>query len=89
MYWGDNSIGCLNVTTELINKGILAETSRIGSGLRASSGRIGKGIQVACSVICSVNKDAYLRVSPDVVWLTPDMVSGEFDIYSNVIWRID
>lgn len=32
---------------------------------------------------------AYLRVSPNVVWLTPDMLSGEFNIRSNVAWKID
>lgn len=31
----------------------------------------------------------YLRVSPNVVWLTPDMLSGEFNIRSNVAWKID
>ena len=46
-------------------------------------------IVVACSVICTTNTSSYLRVSTDVLWLTPDMLGEEFDIYSNVNWRID
>lgn len=47
------------------------------------------GLNVTCGLVCSTGQGAYLRVSPDYVWLTPDMLTGEFDIYSNVVWRID
>lgn len=46
-------------------------------------------IVVRCSVICTINTSSYLHVSTDTLWLTPDMLSEEFDIYSNVSWRID
>lgn len=50
---------------------------------------IGKKVIVACSLVCTINKSAYLNVNPDYVWLTPDMLSsGEFDIISNVDWNI-
>lgn len=57
--------------------------------LSGSVTRVGQGLSGSVTLVCSVNKDAYLRVVPDVVWLTPDMLSGEFDIYSNVVWKID
>ena len=63
--------------------------SRIGAELYGSITRVGQGLSGSVTLVCSVNKDAYLRVVPDVVWLTPDMLSGEFDIYSNVVWKID
>ena len=72
-----------------VGKGLSSNSSRIGDGLILSASRIGGSLHVVCSVVCSVSKDFYLDVSPDVVWLTPDMIGGEFDIYSNVIWRID
>ena len=50
---------------------------------------VGSELRGCVTLVCSVNKDAYLRVEPDVIWLTPDMIGGEFDIYSNVVWRID
>ena len=89
MHRCNHSIGCLNVTTTLLNKGLSVNAKRCGDELILHASRIGNGLNVICNVVCSVNKDAYLRVSPDVVWLTPDMLSGEFDIYSNVIWKID
>ena len=78
MYGCDCHIGCLS-----------GSVTRIGSELCGCVTRIGQELRGSATLVCSVNKDAYLRVSPDVVWLTPDMIGGEFDIYSNVVWKID
>jgi hypothetical protein len=44
---------------------------------------------ITAYLICTINKESYLKVNPDYVWLTPDMLSsGEFDIISNVNWNI-
>ena len=82
-------MSCLNVSTCRVGEGLSLNSSRMGDGLNLSAKRIGKSLNVICSLVCSVSKDFYLDVSPNVVWLTPDMISGEFDIYSNVIWKID
>lgn len=51
---------------------------------------MGKKLVVTCSLVCTVNKTAYLDVKPDYVWLTPDMLSSaEFDIISNTDWIIN
>lgn len=82
------------------DKELLGSITRIGFGLSGSITRIGRelsgvvsrngdGLRGSVSLVCSIGKDAYLRVNPDVVWLTQDMLSGEFDIYSNVVWKID
>ena len=89
MHGCNHSIGCLSVSAFRVGDGIDASASRVGDGLELSAFRIGKGLNVSCNIVCSLNKDAYLRVEPDVIWLTPDMIGGEFDIYSNVVWRID
>ena len=84
MYGCNCHIGCLS-----------GRITRVGSdggenfGLSGRITRVGSDITGYVSLVCSVNKDAYLRVSTDVVWLTPDMLSEEFDIYSNVVWKID
>lgn len=84
MYGCNCHIGCLS-----------GSVTRVGSdreetfGLSGCISRVGADITGYVSLVCSVNKDAYLRVSTDVVWLTPDMLSEEFEIYSNVSWRID
>ena len=65
------------------------EAYPINKELNLSVRPIGKKVIVACSLICTINKSAYLNVDPDYVWLTPDMLSsGEFDIISNVNWNI-
>lgn len=64
-------------------------TSIIDSRPVISCKPLGKRIIVTCSLVCTINKSAYLNVNPDYVWLTPDMLSsGEFDIISNVSWNI-
>lgn len=46
-------------------------------------------LKVHVNVLCSVTNKKYLQVTPNIVWLSPDMIGGDFDIYSNVVWRID
>lgn len=84
MYGCNCHIGCLSGSVTRVG----ADGSEF-MGLSGSVTRVGDGLRGYASLVCSTNKDAYLRVVPDVVWLTPDMLSGEFDIYSNVVWRID
>lgn len=94
MYGCYHSLGCLSVYAWRADKELSVKASRScfseeKDGLEVSAWRIGGGLRVSAGVVCSVNKDAYLRVSTDVLWLTPDMLSEEFDIYSNVVWKID
>ena len=93
MYGCDHSLGCLSVSAWRVVGGLKVTASRADmiekDGIEVSAWRVVGGLKVTAGIICSVNKDAYLRVVPDVVWLTPDMIGGEFDIYSNVIWKID
>lgn len=82
----------LEISANRIGEGLFVYAKRVDipkDRILATALRVGSGLKIYASVVCSVNKDAYLRVSPDVVWLTPDMIGGEFDIYSNVVWRID
>lgn len=96
-----NRIGSdLVVDASKISSDLSASCKRIGNDLDIGAWKIGvmpyiscsklnKGLKVTCSLVCTVNRDAYLRVEPDYVWLTPEMISGEFDIISNVSWVID
>lgn len=86
---GNNHIGCLEVSCFKIGAPLEVSAFRLGNPLGVSCFKIGAPLEVGCFVVCSVNRDPYLSVRPDVVWLTPDMISGEFGIYSNVDWRID
>lgn len=49
-----------------------------------------RGLKGMCSIVCSLNRTPFLKVSPDVVWLTYEEISsGEFDVISNVNWTIE
>jgi hypothetical protein len=79
----------MSVIADRINDKINITASIVNDKLSVSAKPIGKRMIVTCSLVCSVSKDSYLNVNPDYIWLTPDMLSGEFDIYSNVVWKID
>lgn len=85
---GCDHLKCLNVSVSRVGGDLTITTNRLVSDIQVDVKPMSR-LFVSASVICSVNKDSYLRVSTDVVWLTPDMLSGEFDIYSNVVWKID
>lgn len=92
-------MGCLEVKATLLNlpvvvgisllSGIECSASVLNPPLNISVMDVTPRLKVHGSIVCSVGGGTYLRVSPDYVWLTPDMLSGEFDIFSNVSWKID
>ena len=71
-----------------IRESIKVTANRIGEELSASANRLGDKLRITCSLVCTVEKNFYLDVIPDYVWLSPDMLSGEFDIISNTRWEI-
>ena len=94
MYGCDHSLGCLSVSAWRADNPLSVTASRADvlekDGLEVSAWRIGGGLMVTAGIVCSVSRNYYLRVVPDVVWLSPDeLASAEFDIYSNVVWKID
>lgn len=85
----NNELGCLTGRINRVGCGLDGSVSRIGHGLTGCIDSVGEGITGFISLVCTVNRDAYLRVSTDVLWLTPEMLSEHFDIYSNVNWNIN
>ena len=81
--------GCLSGEITRVGQGLSGEVRRIGGGLTGEVRKVGGELTGYISLVCTSNRDAYLRVSTDVLWLTPDMLGEEFDIYSNVNWKID
>ena len=81
MYGCDCHIGCLT--------GSITRVGGIEKELSGSVTRFGERLKGYVSMVCSTSRDAYLNVSTDVLWLTPDMLGEEFNIYSNVSWKID
>ena len=84
----DNNIGCVSIEVYPIGQPLGIECYRLGDIVELSVYPIGQPSNIECFRVCSINTDAYLRTSTDVVWLTPDMIAEQFDIYSNVVWNI-
>lgn len=78
----------LSASAYKIRESIKATAYRIGEDFTASANRLGDKLRITCSLVCTVEKNFYLDVVPDYVWLSPDMLSGEFDIISNTRWEI-
>ena len=89
MYGSDDNLGCLQGSIERVGKGLNGNISRLGKGLRGGVERIGRGQSGNIGLVCYSDRDAYLRISTDTIWLTPDVISEEFDIISNVVWIIN
>lgn len=79
----------MSVSAYKVGNKLTVDASIINDDIKVSIKTIGRKVIVTCSLICTINKSAYLNVNPDYIWLTPDMLSsGEFDIISNVSWNI-
>ena len=55
--------------------------------INASVSRVG-GINVTVSIVCAINKDTYIKVTPiDAQWIDIDM-SATYNVLSNTKWEI-
>lgn len=90
----------LNANIGLTDERLIATVSIIGEGLKTNIGivdeylvatisRIGGNLKANVGIICTPNTDVYLFVEPEVIWLTPDTVSADFMVRSNIKWIIE
>ena len=89
MRGGKEHMSCLNGSLTRMGERLTGEVLRLGEELRGSLTRMGERLTGYVSVVCTSNRDAYLVVTKDTLWLTPDMIAEQFDIYSNVNWKIE
>ena len=92
-------MGCLNIKATLLNlpvvvgfsllSGIECNAWVLNSPLKVTAEKASPNLVVRGHIVCSVGNSSYLRVSTEVIWMTPDMLSAEFEIYSNVDWVIN
>ena len=76
---------CLNVKTTLLNppvtvdvnllNGIECSTSVLNPSLNIKVVDVTPKLKVIGQFVCPMCDKSYLRVIPDIVWLTPDMLS--------------
>ena len=84
--------GCLFVSAYKISNDIKTYSKKISDDITVTAVCNKQPITVRASIVCSVSNEPsnfYLNTSVNVLWLTPDMLSESFDIYSNVDWYIN
>lgn len=77
----------MEVATHRIDTPAEVTASRVGVPIVATASRVGKPMEVSARLVCTVNGEFYMRVSPEVVWLDPN--DATFFVESNVDWRIE
>lgn len=90
MYGCSGHIECVTVWAMEVDSMPTAFAYSLDDRVSVSVCSIEKDIEVFCSVLCTYDGSFFLNVNPNYVWLTPDeLSSGDFEIYSNVIWSIN
>ena len=84
-----NGKGCLSASVSRIGGGLECAVTPLGSKLMATASKLNGGLKVNIGLICAPNTEVYLRVTPEVIWLTPDTMSADFVVRSNTKWRIE
>ena len=69
---------------------LIAECYSMREDVCAGAFELSRTLDVSCFPICSLNKESYLRISPETVWLTYDNDwTADVEINSNVQWIIN
>lgn len=70
-----------------IDMSMSVDASRMGEAMSFGVARVGKPMEVSASLVCEVNGEFYLRVSPEIIWLDPN--DATVYVESNVNWIIE
>jgi hypothetical protein len=77
--------GCLTASCVSVSPFFSVLCSRNTDGLTASCFPSAPSVKAFCSLVCSVNSNAYVEVDKHTLWLNPTDV---FNISSNTNWII-
>lgn len=79
-------MGCIQLSSKRVG-GISLDSKRHGE-MSVRSRRHG-GICVSSSLVCLVSHDKYIRVAPNIIWLTPaNLNSDDVNVRSNTDWNV-
>ena len=85
----NDTIGCISVVASVIGSGLNVMGKVASEHVSVVASVIGSGLNVMGAPVCGINASKYLNVSPEYLWLSPDMLSsGDFEIVANVEWYI-
>jgi hypothetical protein len=78
-------MGCLGGKTTLVRNGLSGGICSSLNGFTGNMQCLNAPLNGSTSLICTVAYEVYLKVSKDILWLSP---SDLFDILSNTDWEI-
>lgn len=79
----------LNITIKRDDQ-IKVETNCLNKQLHIEINKVNDILNVSCHITCTAVHNKHLTVVPNIIWLTHDELNtAMFDIYSNVVWKID
>lgn len=89
----------LTATTNLAGERLRATIGRYGDDLSASVrlasmpmsaiiGRIGGNLNAQIGLICTPNTEAYIKVTPEVLWFFTENDILNVDVMSNIKWIV-
>lgn len=74
--------------TYISDKCLQASIHVVNDKIKANCTLLNTKIEATCGIICTVNKDKFLRVQPAYIMLTNDNPSATIKVTSNVIWEV-
>lgn len=70
-------MGCIKANVGLVNKHLSATINKVSEGLKANIG-----------VVCTPNTDAYIKVSPNILWFLNEHEILDVGVMSNIKWIV-
>lgn len=83
-------MGCLVGEVTRVGEGLRMGVERLGENLRLSANRVSEGLQMSVGLVCTTNDVFYIKVTPQVIWLTEaNNFMGRIEVDSNTNWKIE
>lgn len=80
----------IQLSANRVSDGLQIGVGRIGTNLQLSANRVSEGLMMDVGLVCTTNDVFYIKVTPQVVWLTEANGYSEiFEVISNTKWNIE
>ena len=82
--------GELSGEVALVSRKLLGQIEMVSPGLSGQMRLISQRLQGYAALVCRIDKSPFVKVTPEVVWLTDqNNFTEHFDVTSNTEWRIE
>ena len=83
-------MGCISASGYRLGQSLEVSGYKATPSVAASGFSRYAPLQVSGVAVCPLTTAPYIEVTPQVIWLTPEnLFSDDFDVVSNVKWKIE